>query len=526
MPAFTFSMASGCDLQGKGYVDIRTLTGGADGATYSYQLTNAKGSVYAGGVLELELPLRLGPLENGSHRLRVTYTNVDDSGNSSYRDFVVNCTSQVPPPSRLVLDSFSATDETAAGDDGTGTIQASGGTPPLTASVVELSLTQPATSGQPSIFTGLPSSLGYTLRVTDSSSPTKQVVEAQIVIDEFTAPASGCQDEYATNYDPAATTGGAASCEYAVTWRSAWARGNMPVVVAAVPTDPSAYIVAELRIGFRPGHPLHDFRPLGEPIKLRATIGPDGYAVFRLGPLLRPALGTTDGLGGYRLDLNSSTATTSDLYVGYELRRAGSGELLEHGYALNAAVPDEQIADTGELLSPFAERIPVWPNFHFEQPLLGRTGIQYKYGQLTEREPGFGEYILLPCPSNPLPVAWLAPGGGFGYWVFQGKPQLGDEVGDGQTFTEATTGERRYSDRGETRRTVQASSGVFKGPDLMNGLRTLWASPQVWYKPELDGDWVPVTLSSGSFPAGRTGVLRQEVSVTFTEAQPQTVQGQ
>jgi hypothetical protein len=424
----------------------------------------------------------------------------------------------------LYLDSVSTTNETAAGaDDGTATIQASGGIAPLTASVVELSRSQPATSGQPSLFDKLPTS-SFTLRVTDSSSPA-QVVQREVTILPYSAPTSGCQDEYADNYDTTATSGGAASCTYAPRWRSAWGPAGVAVRVPALPGQTAAYVVAELRIGFRPGHPLDATRPLGEPVKLRATVGPDGYATFRLAPYLWPALGSDDGAGGYRLDLNSPTATTTDLFTGYELRRT-TGELLEHGYALNAAVPDAQLL-TGpdNPLSPFAGSLPVWP------------GLEYDVAYLSQREMGrFGaidagpvldlDYLLQPCPAHPVPVMWLAPGGGYGYWIFGGRPQIGDQVGESQGFTEPATGERRWSQRGETRGTITASSGVFNGAVFGEGLRTLWASPQVWYQPQPGGEWVAVTLEGGSYPVRRLGLPRTEFSLSFTVSTPQYAQGQ
>jgi hypothetical protein len=415
--------------------------------------------------------------------------------------------------SLLVLDFGEATNETAAGDDGTATIQAHGGIAPLTAFLMELGLSQPATSGQPNTFPGLPASR-YTLRVTDSSAPTPQQVQKVVAVGDYVPEQAGCQDEYAIDYNPQATSPGA--CTYAPNWRSAWGPAGVAVRVAALPGQVEAFVAAELFIGFREGHPLHEFRPLSEPIGLRATVMPSGYATFHLGPFLRPQLGSPSE-GGYRLDINSETV--DDLYVGYELRRT-TGEMLEHGYALNAAVPDEQL--TGGLVLTAFKAVPTWPGFDWKRPQLTDINVG-QFGSVAEVYPAT---ITLPCPTNPLPVAWLNPLGGWDFWVFQGKPTLADELGEGQAYNEATSGERRYTERGEARSTVQASSGVFKGADLMEGLRTLWRSPQVWYKPDLDGDWVPVTLGSGSFPAGRKGVLRQEVSITFTEALPQYQQGQ
>lgn len=446
------------------------------------------------------------------------YTIEADNGLASSSVPVTIACGNITSPDALRL-TVAHTDETAAGDDGTITLTPTNGVGPITVEVVDLNLSETTEPGAAKEFNGIsPGTFG--VRATDSSSPA-QVVNSTVTVLPYSAPKDGCQDEYATNYDPTATSAGV--CTYAPLWRSAW--GLASVVVPAVAGQTKHYIEAELSIGFRPGHPLADQRPLGDPITVRATVGPKGFAVFRLGPYLRSALGVSDETGGYRLDFNSPTAHTDDLYVGYELRRAESAELLEHGYALNSTVPDAQLV-VGPL-SPFLPTVPRWPGFEdYEVCYLGVKSAG-RYGGLFETNTAVEfEGPLLACPLNPLPVAWLAPGGGYGYWVFSGRPQLGDEVAEGQTFTEAGTGERRYSQRGEARGTVQASTGVFNGPTFGEGLRTLWASPQVWYQPKPGGEWVPVTLGSGQFPLRRMGLARAEVSVTFTEAKPHYAQGQ
>jgi hypothetical protein len=443
------------------------------------------------------------------------YTIEADNGLASSSVPVTIACGNVSSPDALKL-AVAHTDETAALQDGTITLTPSGGTAPLTLELVDLRISRLGTAGTPEFFDKIDPNT-YAVRVTDANGA---VANSSVTVLPYSAPKDGCQDEYATNYDPAATSD--AACTYEPLWRSVWGPTNVAVAVPAVAGQMKHYIEAELFIGFRPGHPLAASRPLGEPIPLRATVGPQGFAVFQLGPYLRPTLGAPDGLGGYRLDLNSYTARIDDLYVGYELRRAVTAELLEHGYALNAAVPDAQLSP---MLSPFAEPLPVWPSFDYI--VTTRSTERRGFGVLGYETPdGIGDVYAMPCPANPLPVAWLAPGGGYGYWVFQGRPQLGDDVGEGQTFTEAGTGERRFSQRGETRGTITASTGIFNGPRFGEGLRTLWASPQVWYQPQLGGEWVPVTLGSGSFPLRRLGLARTEVSLTFTEARPHYAQGQ
>lgn len=420
-----------------------------------------------------------------------------------------------PPVGVLTLVSLLLTQPTAATPTGGARIAVRGGTQPLTVTgiVRGTSATTVANGAANYAVSGL-TPADYVAIFADASQP-PMTLNVPFTIDPVPVTVAGCQDEYATDYNPAAVT--AAACSYTLNWRSAWGPAAVPVRVPALPGQITAYTLAHLFIGFRAGHPLAAARPQGLPLELRATVGPDGYATFRLGHYLRGALGAEDGVSGRRLDLNSPTATTDDLFVGYELRRL-TGELLEHGYALNAAVPDGQIAG---VLTPFTW-IPEWPGFQFPVSVLTSVAAG-RYGIIQTTA---ASNRLLPCPANPLPVAWLNPQGGLSYWVFTGRPQLGDDVGDGSTYQEAETGERRYQDRGAARRTITASSGVFKGADLMEGLRTLWRSPQVWYRPVTDGPWVPVTLDSGSFPAGRMGLARQQVSISFTEAASMPVQGQ
>lgn len=420
-------------------------------------------------------------------------------------------------PAPLVLVGVSHSDETAAGNDGTGTITATGGVAPLVADVVETGAMLAASSGVAATFTG--STPGtYTLRITDAIG---QFVTGPVTILPYVAPVTDCTDPEALNYNatPGTITDNTLCVYPAPRWRSAWQA--VEVAVAPPAGNTSAFVIADLIVGLPAGHPYAGLRPQGPPVRLRATISPGGTAVFRLGPHLRPALGASAGAGRV-LDRNSPTATTLDLFTGYVLQRP-SGEVLERGYVLNAAVPDAQLVALNGLLTPFA-RVPLWPGFTYDVPILSAAG---RYGVLDAvADVDAPATVLLPCPLNPLPVCWLAPGSGYGYWVFQGRPQQGDEVGEGQQFVDALSRETRWSQRGDTRSTWQSSSGVFSGEDLLAGLRTLWRSPQVWAQLEADGPWVPVVLASGNFPAGRLGVARKELAISFTEAKPQDAQGQ
>jgi len=332
-------------------------------------------------------------------------------------------------------------------------------------------------------------------------------------------PVYGCMNPMATNYNPLATEDtDPTSCIFpepepepdpspepaSLPWRSAWQPLSVRVLATGNPLP--AFLSAELLTG----------SPLALLTNVRATVGPDGYATFNLGAYMRTQLGAVLPSGQRRLDLNSVGALTEDLYSPYELRTGGT--LHEAGIALNSAVPDEQVPT---ILTPFAV-LPLWPGFEYEVSRRTSSGTLEPVAPAATGLPRF----VLPCPKNALPVRWLSAEGGYGYWVFAGRPEYSDEIGDGQLYREAQTGERRYASRGESLLRIQASSGQFSNIDLLHGLRTLRRSPQAWYQPEPDGPWVPIVLEAGTFPAYRAGVHRYEFTISFTVAQPVTVQGQ
>ena len=123
-------------------------------------------------------------------------------------------------------------------------------------------------------------------------------------------------------------------------------------------------------------------------------------------------------------------------------------------------------------------------------------------------------------------VAWLTPEGSWAYWVFQGRPVVGDDIGEGQAYVEGGSGQRRYSSRADSYETMGLWSGVFGSRALADGLRTLLRSAQVWYKPDVDGPWAPCTLGAGAVPAYRRGQTRFEMSITITGGVAVAAQGQ
>jgi hypothetical protein len=345
------------------------------------------------------------------------------------------------------------------------------------------------------------------------------------------APVVGCRDESANNYNPLATQADNRLCRYTPRWVGVWSPEGVPVVVRPTAVPAPAYLSADLYAGYPVGHSLAAVRPLRYLATLRATVAPTGLATFDLAPYLRSELGALQDDGSRRLDLNSLSAQTDDLYVGFRLEMAGKG--MANGYALNSALVETKLEGlrTGQdPLWPFGVTFPIWPGLSYftsklHDDVTGRLGDVQKTPPASASAEGI--LVAMPCPSHPLAVAWLAPEGGYGYWVFQGRHHYGDEIGEGQAYTEAGSNELRYSSRAPSRQTVEASSGIFSHRAFVEGLRTLRRAVQAWYRPAgLTGPWVPIVLKGGNFPAYREGRRRYEVTIQFTEAASMPIQGQ
>lgn len=368
----------------------------------------------------------------------------------------------------------------------------------------------------------------YRIELTDSNGCTA----SQEYTISAPAPVVGCMDEDASNYNPLATESDVTLCTYTPRWVGVWSPDGVPVWhrPAAVPSV--AFASADLYAGYPAGHSLHSVRPLAYVATVRTTVEPSGLARFDLAPYLRAELGALQADGSRRLDLNSSTAQTDDLYVGFRLEIEGRG--VASGYAVNSVLSEfrlEELRSGQDPLWPFGKTMPRWGLvFDYTVSCLvndtsGRLGKVVVARPEADPDNDWRE-VQLPCPANALPVAWLSPEGGFGFWVFRGNHAYGDEIGEGAPYTEAGTQELRYSSRAASRETVEAYSGVFSDRDLVEGLRTLRRAVQAWYRPQPGGPWVPIVLQGGTFPAYREGRRRYEMTIQFTEAEPQYTQGQ
>lgn len=418
---------------------------------------------------------------------------------------------------------------TSASGNGHITATPQGGTQPLTLELLGTSRTFPAIANQAKDIPGVAPGT-YEVEVRDGYTPVR-TAKVTVTVPAFVEPVAGCMDEDANNYNPLATVSNPDACRYTPRWVGVWSPEGVPVVVRPATLPAPAYLAANLYAGFPVGHSLADVRPLVYIATVRATVNPRGLATFDLAPYLQAEMGALQDDGSRRLDLNSFTAQTNDLYVGFRLELEGKG--IASGYAVNSVLREQELEDirVGEdPLWPFGVTFPVWPGFDYLLTKLNSDRTN-RLGELQTTPPESGadegRIIYMKCPSNPLPVAWLSPEGGFGYWVFSGNHSYGDEVGEGAPYTEAGTHELRYSSRAPSRETIEASTGLYSDRALVEGLRTLRRGVQAWYQPGGPGTtWIPVFLKGGTFPAYREGRRRYEATVQFTEARPQYVQGQ
>jgi hypothetical protein len=232
-------VASGCS-GGAGFFEIGAVFGGS--GTYTAQLR-----YFGSATIEAEyalfqasdLPLRFDGLGDTLYLVNIFDSTAARNADEHRQSFT--CAGTGGGGSAPLTLTAIATDETAAGGDGTITLLPDGGTPPLTVEVVDLGLNRPATAGTPELFSAIPAST-YTVRATDAAG---QVVTRTVTVRPYVSLKVGCQDEYADNYDATATSPGA--CTYTPLWRSAWGPTGVAVAVPALPGQVKAYTEAKLR---------------------------------------------------------------------------------------------------------------------------------------------------------------------------------------------------------------------------------------------------------------------------------------
>lgn len=364
----------------------------------------------------------------------------------------------------------------------------------------------------------------YAIQVSDSAGCFVGLNREITVVVPATPPAvvRGCMDSEARNYNSMANESDG-SCLFTPRFVGLWALGGIPVSVA--PTSLAGFVTAEIYAGFVTGHPLNAGNPERLVATVRATVSPrTGVATLDIAPYLRAEVGALQSDGTRRLDLNSPGAFSADLYTGFSVFVAGQRQA--RGYALNSAATEAELAGVamGAPLTPFGALLPRWAAYPFPVATLATAG---RFGQVTQQAATYSgtlRPVFRPAPCHGLPVAWLTPAGGWGHWVFAGRPQYADEIGEAQYYTEAGTYEKRAASMGPSYRAIEASAGPFAGRDLVEGLRTLRRSVQAWYKP--GAEWVAITKPTGNFPAYREGVTKYDFVIKFTEARPVAVQGQ
>jgi hypothetical protein len=203
--ALVASVSSSCN-DGAGYATLRSISGGS--GSYTYELRRDGVIVEQSTVQSTQLPIDFEGLYDGAYVLLVAEDGApNNSGTASFR---LSCGYPAPPEAPLLtLDFLRPTDPTATGA-GSISAQASGGTAPLSVTLVELAMSQAATSGQAVLFDNIPAGR-YTVRFTDAIG---QEVSGTVTLRAYVPePVRGCTDPRAKNYNPDATQDDN-SCEY------------------------------------------------------------------------------------------------------------------------------------------------------------------------------------------------------------------------------------------------------------------------------------------------------------------------
>lgn len=154
---------------------------------------------------------------------------------------------------------------------------------------------------------------------------------------------------------------------------------------------------------------------------------------------------------------------------------------------------------------------------------------------------GFVDFADLPAPGPavavpdcrfPIELAFLNKLGGIDRYVFTFKQQFSTDIGDGQSYQDASMIEH-YSKRGQIHQRVEVVSQYLSLPHRL-ALQDLLESVQVW---EIRGTppapgypdvrvWVPVKIDSGSYLKYKSNDRQTQLTFSFSYGQLTLVQSQ
>lgn len=301
------------------------------------------------------------------------------------------------------------------------------------------------------------------------------------------------------------------------------------------PDDPADVVVSRTLLpGFPPSHPI----AVADPILAQGT-----YPEVAIRATNRNDAATFD-IAAYCRARLVSTREPQPVDPSGRLWAAQLGVSNATAYLLDSGLNSSQLNGylSAYLLSPFRTLLPYWGatwqyRTYYLQYLPTPAQLTIKMIDVEDTievslelggPPTSLATVSMPCPTYPLPICWLSPEGGEGFWIFSAKHTYGLTVGEGVSFYDAADTERLLS-RGDVRDVVSVESGYLPNPALYDGLRTLFYTPQAWaYVGDytLDtGEWLPIIIEGGERTDYRSGEKQRQATVRFRFADPIPVQG-
>jgi hypothetical protein len=315
----------------------------------------------------------------------------------------------------------------------------------------------------------------------------------------------------------------------------AWAK-TTTVPYFEAPDDPADAVVSRtLRPGFPPTHPI----AIADPSLTQGT-----YPTVDLRATNRGGGGLFDIATYCRARLVSTREPQPEDPSGrLWAARLGFGNatdyFLDSGLSLNQLLG---LANGPYLLSPFRALLPYWGAVWGYRTYY--LQYQHTYELYTIRmidvdntiEVSFEDgsdstsipTVSMPCPTYPLPICWLSPEGGEGFWIFSARHTYSLSVDEGETYFDVNNTERILS-RGDVRDVVSVESGYLPDPALYEGLRTIYSTPQAWAYvgnyTTAEGEWRPIIIEGGEYVDYRSGEKQRQVALRFRFADPIPIQG-